>query len=99
MALIVPAPPLFRIESSSVPSSRLILLTSERALAIKAEPCKPGINYFETTDVYGGAQRPDVEKGYGISEEITGRWSVQGGRRDLIVVGDQGVSADGPRRQ
>ena len=33
-----------------------------------------GINFFDTADVYGGPQRPDMEKGYGTSEEIIGRW-------------------------
>jgi aryl-alcohol dehydrogenase-like predicted oxidoreductase len=41
-----------------------------------------GINFFDTADVYGGPQRPDMEKGYGTSEEIIGRWLAQGGRRD-----------------
>ena len=45
-----------------------------------------GINFFDTADVYGGPQSPDMEKGYGISEEIIGRWLAQGGRRDRIVL-------------
>jgi aryl-alcohol dehydrogenase-like predicted oxidoreductase len=45
-----------------------------------------GINFFDTADVYGGPQRPDMEKGYGTSEEIIGRWLTQGGRRDRIVL-------------
>ena len=46
-----------------------------------------GINYFDTADVYGGPQSPDMEKGYGISEEIIGRWLAQGGgRREKIVL-------------
>lgn len=46
-----------------------------------------GINFFDTADVYGGPQRPDMEKGYGISEEIIGRWLAQGDRRrDRIVM-------------
>lgn len=45
-----------------------------------------GINFFDTADVYGGPQRPDMEKGYGTSEEIIGRWLAQGGRRDRIVL-------------
>src|SRR4051794_19118116 len=45
-----------------------------------------GINFFDTADVYGGPQRPDIEKGYGISEEIIGRWLQQGNRRDKIVL-------------
>jgi aryl-alcohol dehydrogenase-like predicted oxidoreductase len=46
-----------------------------------------GINFFDTADVYGGPQRPDMEKGFGISEEIIGRWLAKGGdRRDRIVL-------------
>jgi len=45
-----------------------------------------GINYFDTADVYGGPNSPDMEKGYGISEEYIGRWLAQGGRRERIVI-------------
>lgn len=46
-----------------------------------------GINFFDTADVYGGPQSPDMAKGYGTSEEIIGRWLAQGGgRRDKIVL-------------
>lgn len=45
-----------------------------------------GINFFDTADVYGGPQSPDMEKGFGISEEIIGRWLSQGGRREKIVL-------------
>jgi aryl-alcohol dehydrogenase-like predicted oxidoreductase len=46
-----------------------------------------GINSLDTADVYGGLQSPDMEKGYGISEEIIGRWLAQGGgRRERIVL-------------
>jgi aryl-alcohol dehydrogenase-like predicted oxidoreductase len=45
-----------------------------------------GINFFDTADVYGGPQSPDMPKGYGISEEIIGRWLAQGGRRERIVL-------------
>jgi aryl-alcohol dehydrogenase-like predicted oxidoreductase len=45
-----------------------------------------GINFFDTADVYGGPQSPEMEKGFGISEEIIGRWLAQGGRRDRIVL-------------
>ncbi len=50
------------------------------------EALEVGINYMDTADVYGGPQSPDMEKGYGISEEIIGRWLSQGGRRDQIVL-------------
>ncbi|MBL3960982.1 aldo/keto reductase [Burkholderia sp. KCJ3K979] len=45
-----------------------------------------GINFIDTADVYGGPQSPDLEKGFGISEEIIGRWIAQGGRRDRVVL-------------
>src|SRR4051812_50070529 len=46
-----------------------------------------GINFFDTADVYGGPQTPDMAKGYGVSEEIIGRWLGGSGRRDHIVLG------------
>jgi aryl-alcohol dehydrogenase-like predicted oxidoreductase len=45
-----------------------------------------GINFFDTADVYGGPQKPDIEIGYGRSEEIIGRWFKQGGRREKVVL-------------
>jgi aryl-alcohol dehydrogenase-like predicted oxidoreductase len=45
-----------------------------------------GINLFDTADVYGGPQTPDMEQGYGTSEEIVGKWPAQGARRDRIVL-------------
>ena len=46
-----------------------------------------GINFVDTADVYGGPQSPDMEQGYGISEEYIGRWLALGsGRRDKIVL-------------
>ena len=45
-----------------------------------------GINYFDTADVYGGPQSPDMAKGYGISEEVIGRWLQRSGHRDEIVL-------------
>ncbi|USI71517.1 aldo/keto reductase [Sphingomonas morindae] len=56
------------------------------SFAIMDEALDAGINYFDTADVYGGPQKPDMEKGYGVSEEIIGRWLEQGGRRERIVV-------------
>jgi len=50
------------------------------------EALRAGINFIDTADVYGGPQSPDMEKGYGISEEIIGRWLAQGDRRDRIVL-------------
>lgn len=53
---------------------------------IMDEALKQGVIYFDTADVYGGAQKPDIKKGYGISEEFIGRWFAQGGRREHIVL-------------
>jgi diketogulonate reductase-like aldo/keto reductase len=50
------------------------------------EAFEAGINFFDTADVYGGPQSPDMEKGFGKSEEIIGNWLSQGGRRDRIVL-------------
>jgi aryl-alcohol dehydrogenase-like predicted oxidoreductase len=62
-------------------------LTDEAvSFRIMDEALDAGINFFDTADVYGGAQSPDMEKGFGISEEIIGRWLGQGGRRDRIVL-------------
>ncbi|EFL87295.1 hypothetical protein HMPREF0326_01071 [Desulfovibrio sp. 3_1_syn3] len=56
------------------------------AFRIMDEAVASGINFFDTADVYGGPQRPDMEKGFGISEEIIGRWLEKSGRRDRIVL-------------
>lgn len=45
-----------------------------------------GVNFFDTADVYGGPQSPDMEKGFGTSEEIIGDWLKASGRRDDIVL-------------
>jgi len=45
-----------------------------------------GINFFDTADVYGGPQSPDMEQGYGKSEEIVGKWLAQNDYRDQIVL-------------
>src|SRR5215204_5537381 len=45
-----------------------------------------GINFFDTADVYGGPQTPDMKKGYGIAEETVGRWLRRSGHRDDIVL-------------
>ena len=62
-------------------------LTSETdSFEIMDSALDAGINFFDTADVYGGPQSPDMEKGYATSEEIIGRWLAQGGRRDRIVL-------------
>ncbi len=45
-----------------------------------------GINFFDTADVYGGPQSPDMTKGYGIAEETVGRWLQRSERRDDVVL-------------
>jgi len=46
-----------------------------------------GVNLFDTADVYGGPQSPDMEKGFGTSEEFIGNWLKRDGRRrDRIVL-------------
>ncbi|MBV8397212.1 MAG: aldo/keto reductase [Acetobacteraceae bacterium] len=63
------------------------MVTDEAAsFRIMDEALGAGINFFDTADVYGGPQSPDMPKGYGISEEIIGRWLAQGGRRERIVL-------------
>jgi aryl-alcohol dehydrogenase-like predicted oxidoreductase len=63
-------------------------LTDEAtSFAIMNESLAAGVNFFDTADVYGGPQSPDMEKGFGTSEEIIGRWLAQdGSRRDRIVL-------------
>jgi aryl-alcohol dehydrogenase-like predicted oxidoreductase len=62
-------------------------LTDEAAsFAIMDEALHAGVNFFDTADVYGGPQSPDMKKGFGVSEEIIGRWLAQGGHRDRIVL-------------
>lgn len=63
-------------------------LTDERAsFAIMDTALDAGINLFDTADVYGGPQTPDMEKGFGTSEEIIGNWLAQDrSRRDKIVL-------------
>ncbi len=57
------------------------------SFAIMDEALDAGINFFDTADVYGGPQKPDMEKGFGVSEEIIGNWLAQNaGRRDRIVL-------------
>ncbi len=63
------------------------MVTDEpEAFAIMDAALDAGITFLDTADVYGGPQKPDIEKGYGVSEEIIGRWMAQGGRRERIVL-------------
>ena len=55
-------------------------VTDEAAsVSIVDEVLEQGIDLFDTAGVYGGPQTPDMEQGYGTSEEIIGRWPAQGG--------------------
>jgi aryl-alcohol dehydrogenase-like predicted oxidoreductase len=56
------------------------------SFSILDQALKAGINFIDTADVYGGPQSPDMEQGYGSSEEIIGRWLAQDGRRERIVL-------------
>src|SRR3954447_15844825 len=38
-----------------------------------------GINFFDTADVYGGPQSPDMKQGYGIAEQTVGAWLQRSG--------------------
>ena len=51
-----------------------------------------GINFFDTADVYGGLQWPEIPRGYGISEEIIGRWLKKSGQRGQGCIGYQSTS-------
>jgi aryl-alcohol dehydrogenase-like predicted oxidoreductase len=57
-----------------------------------------GINFFDTANVYGGPQAPEMEKGFGTAEEIIGRWLAQGGRRGRIVLATKVYQPMAPAR-
>lgn len=62
-------------------------LTDEpTSFRIMDEAVDAGINFFDTADVYGGPQSPDMAKGYGTSEEIIGNWLARSGKRGRIVL-------------
>lgn len=56
------------------------------AFKIMDESVAQGVNFFDSADVYGGPQKPDIEKGFGISEEIIGRWLEKSKKRDSLVI-------------
>lgn len=58
----------------------------EASFQVMDTAVEQGINFFDSADVYGGPQSPDMARGYGTSEEITGRWLKRSGRRDDIVL-------------
>jgi aryl-alcohol dehydrogenase-like predicted oxidoreductase len=63
-------------------------LTDEAtSIKIMDEALDAGINFFDTADVYGGPQTPDMPKGFGKSEQYIGHWLAQDtSRRDKIVL-------------
>ncbi|MHA6523378.1 aldo/keto reductase [Tessaracoccus sp. G1721] len=52
------------------------------AFGIMDRAVELGVNLFDSADVYGGPQPPDMAQGYGTSEEIIGTWLTKSGRRD-----------------
>ena len=54
-----------------------------------------GINFFDTADVYGGPQSPDMAKGYGISEETDRPVAAAQRAPRRHRPGHEGVPADG----
>src|SRR5213595_453193 len=76
-----------QVSSIGLGTIRFGFTADEKAsVAIMDTALDAGINFFDTADVYGGPQSPDMEKGFGTSEEIIGRWLAYGGRRDRIVL-------------
>ena len=66
------------------------------SFAIMDGAIEAGINFFDTADVYGGPQTPDMTRGYGIAEEVVGRWLQQSGRRDEVVLATKVYQPMGP---
>ena len=62
------------------------LLDESSSFGVMDAAVDAGINHFDTADVYGGPQTADMTKGYGVSEEVIGRWLQRSGRRDEIVL-------------
>lgn len=56
------------------------------SFAVMDAALEAGITRFDTADVYGGPQTPDMTKGYGISEQTVGRWLQHSGHRDDVVL-------------
>jgi aryl-alcohol dehydrogenase-like predicted oxidoreductase len=58
----------------------------DEAFEIMDRAVELGVNFFDSADVYGGPQSPDMEQGFGTSEEIVGNWLKRSGRRDDVVL-------------
>ena len=44
------------------------LVDEPSSFAVMDAAVEAGINLFDTADVYGGAQSPDMKMGYGVAE-------------------------------
>ncbi|MDF7675497.1 aldo/keto reductase [Neisseriaceae bacterium ESL0693] len=62
------------------------LINQADSFSVMDEAIQHGINFFDTADVYGGPQSPDMKKGFGLSEEIIGHWLQKSGHRNDIVL-------------
>lgn len=58
----------------------------EQSVSVLNTAVDAGVNFIDTADVYGGPQSPDMKQGYGVSEEIVGRWLAASGKRDEVVL-------------
>src|SRR4051812_47281346 len=56
------------------------------SFAVMEAAIDAGINLFDTADVYGGPQSPEMKQGYGVAEQTVGRWLQRSGHRDDIVL-------------
>lgn len=67
------------------------------SFSIMNDALDAGVNFFDTADVYGTEQSPDIEQGSGLSEEIVGRWLAEDpSRRDRIVLATKLYQPMGP---
>ncbi len=62
------------------------LADEPRSFAVLDAAFDAGIIFFDTADVYGGPQSPDMKKGYRVSEQTVGKWLQRSGHRDDIVL-------------
>ena len=62
------------------------LIDEPSSFAVMDAAFDAGVVFFDTADVYGGPQSPDMKKGYGVSELTVGKWLQRSGRRDDIVL-------------